>query len=77
MTVGELQSHLRSLPDDMEVGVESSIRVTDAPDSDTDALEGHKVNGAFVMDFSEGDKGQKVLLLQIDREEDSVGRWSN
>ena len=79
MTVSELRAALADLPDDMEVGVESSIRVGTTGDDaldDRDDLDGHEVREGYVMDFTDEGRGQKVFLLCITRDESATGRWS-
>lgn len=73
ITVRELLKQLGELPPDMEVGVEAS-------EDNGDNLSGHQITGrGYVMDFTEAgtDKGSKVFLLRIDRDEDSTGRWND
>lgn len=71
MTKGELVALMAGIPDDMEIGVESSLSVTTDGEPDRDALEAHQITSGYVMTFS----GAKVFLLQIDREESSLERW--
>lgn len=77
MTVKELRDMLKDLPEDMEVGVESSLQCGTIEVPDWDVLEGHLIRDGFRMDFRDDDKGHEVFLLQIDREEDSVRRWQS
>lgn len=70
MNVAELRLAIAELPDDMLVGVETSV--------DDGDLEGHDATAAYVMDFTDDERGtgMKVFLICVDRSIDAVDRWS-